>query len=42
MIKQKVEKDPVALHEFDAEHGLLARMNHPNIIRYALLSQNII
>ena len=33
MIKKDVQYDPVALHEFDAEHGMLARVSHPNIIR---------
>ena len=33
MIKKEVQYDPVVLHEFDAEHGMLSRMAHPNIIR---------
>lgn len=33
MIKAAVQTDPVSVHEFDVEHGLLCRMSHPNIIR---------
>jgi serine/threonine protein kinase len=28
-----VQTNPVAMHEFDLEHGMLCRINHPNIIR---------
>ena len=31
-IKQAVKDDPVATHEFETEHGLLARVQHPNIL----------
>jgi hypothetical protein len=33
MIKEAVADDDVACHEFDMEHGILARLNHPNIIK---------
>lgn len=33
MIKEDVQLDPVAVHEFDVEHGMLSRLNHPNIIK---------
>jgi hypothetical protein len=33
MIKENVADDDVACHEFDMEHGILARLNHPNIIK---------
>eukprot|EP01036_Dinobryon_divergens_P038249 gene38249-50178_t len=33
MIKENVEHDTVAIHEFDVEHGMLCRFNHPNIIK---------
>eukprot|EP01038_Epipyxis_sp_PR26KG_P016052 gene16052-21797_t len=33
MIKEEVQLDQVAVHEFDLEHGMLARMSHPHIIR---------
>jgi hypothetical protein len=33
MIKKEVQYDPVALHEFEAEHGVLSRVSHPNIIK---------
>lgn len=32
IIKTDVKDDPVSVHEFDAEHGLLARVKHPHII----------
>jgi len=33
MIKEEVQLDAVAVHEFDVEHGLLSRISHPNIIK---------
>ena len=33
MIKEDVADDDVAAHEFDMEHGILARLDHPNIIK---------
>ena len=33
MIKENVQSDVVAIHEFDIEHGILCRLNHPNIIK---------
>jgi Protein tyrosine and serine/threonine kinase len=33
MIKADVQTDPVAVHEFDVEHGMLSRISHPNIIK---------
>ena len=33
MIKQGVQNDPISAHEFDVEHGMLARTNHPGIIK---------
>jgi len=33
MIRAEVQNDPVAVHEFDCEHGMLVRFSHPNIIR---------
>lgn len=33
MIKSDVQMDPVAVHEFDVEHGMLSRISHPNIIK---------
>ena len=33
MIKENVVDDEVAAHEFDMEHGILARIDHPNIIK---------
>lgn len=33
MIKASVQADPVSVHEFDVEHGLLCRISHPNIIK---------
>lgn len=33
MIRQEVQTDPVAVHEFDVEHGILVRISHPNIIK---------
>lgn len=33
MIKADVQTDPVAVHEFDVEHGMLCRISHPNIIK---------
>lgn len=32
MIREEVQSDPVAVHEFDVEHGILVRVSHPNII----------
>jgi serine/threonine protein kinase len=33
MIKEDVQADRIAMHEFDIEHGILTRLNHPNIIK---------
>lgn len=33
MIKETAVNNPLAVHEFDLEHGLLARMDHPNVIK---------
>lgn len=33
MIKEAVQTDPVSVHEFDVEHGILCRLSHPNIIK---------
>jgi serine/threonine protein kinase len=33
MIREDIQQDHVAVHEFDVEHGTLARVNHPNIIK---------
>lgn len=33
MIREDIQHDPVAVHEFDVEHGTLARVSHPNIIK---------
>jgi hypothetical protein len=33
MIKEDVMTNVVAVHEFEVEHGMLCRCNHPNIIR---------
>lgn len=33
MIKEAAINNPLAVHEFDLEHGLLARMDHPNVIK---------
>ncbi len=33
MIKEDVQNNPVAVHEFDIEHGMLSRFSHPHIIR---------
>ena len=33
MIKEEVQLDQVAVHEFDVEHGMLSRISHPNIIK---------
>ena len=33
MIKSEVQRDPVAVHEFDVEHGMLSRMSHPHVIK---------
>lgn len=33
MIKEDVQSNPVAVHEFDVEHGMLSRFSHPHIIR---------
>lgn len=32
-IKDEMKQQVVAVHEFDVEHGLLARIDHPNIIK---------
>lgn len=33
MIREEVQTDQVAVHEFDVEHGILVRTSHPNIIK---------
>ena len=33
MIREEVQTDPVAVHEFDVEHGILVRVSHPHIIK---------
>ena len=33
MIRAEVQVDPVAVHEFDVEHGILVRVSHPHIIQ---------
>ena len=33
MIRAEVQTDPVAVHEFDVEHGILVRVSHPHIIK---------
>jgi serine/threonine protein kinase len=33
IITEKAKTNKVAVHEFDVEHGMLARFNHPHIIR---------
>ena len=33
MIKSSMQEDPIAIHEFDIEHGMLARIEHKNIIK---------
>lgn len=33
MIKEEVQLDAVAVHEFDVEHGMLSRISHSNIIK---------
>lgn len=33
MIKEKQQLNPITIHEFDLEHGMLSRINHPNIIK---------
>lgn len=33
MISEKAQYQPVAVHEFDVEHGILGRVSHPNIIK---------
>jgi serine/threonine protein kinase len=33
MISEAAQFLPVAIHEFDVEHGMLVRFNHPNIIK---------
>ena len=33
MIKEEVQSEPIAVHEFNVEHGILARVSHPNIIK---------
>jgi hypothetical protein len=33
MIRAEVQHDPVAVHEFDCEHGMLVRFSHPNVIK---------
>jgi hypothetical protein len=31
--REEVQTDPVAVHEFDVEHGILVRVSHPHIIK---------
>jgi hypothetical protein len=33
MIKEEIQTDPVAVHEFNVEHGILSRVSHENIIK---------
>jgi len=33
MIKKQVQSDPIAVHEFDVEHGILTRLSHPRIVK---------
>ena len=33
MIKEGMATDPIALHEFDLEYGMLSRMNHKHIVK---------
>lgn len=33
MIKEKQQLNPTTIHEFDLEHGMLVRLQHPNIIK---------
>ncbi len=33
MIKEDIKTNPVAVHEFDVEHSMLSRLNHPNIVK---------
>jgi serine/threonine protein kinase len=33
MITESAKADTVAVHEFDVEHGMLARFDHPNIVK---------
>lgn len=33
IIKEEVQHNPIAVHEFDQEYGMLARMDNPHIIR---------
>jgi hypothetical protein len=33
MIKEELHASPVAMHEFDLEHGMLCRISHPHIIK---------
>ena len=33
MIKEEIQANGVAMHEFNVEHGLLSRISHPNIIK---------
>jgi serine/threonine protein kinase len=33
IITEKEKNNATAVHEFDVEHGMLARFNHPNIVR---------
>lgn len=33
IITEKQKTNKIAVHEFDVEHGMLARFNHPNIVK---------
>jgi serine/threonine protein kinase len=33
MVKEEMQADDIALQEFDVEHGMLARLSHPNILK---------
>jgi hypothetical protein len=33
IITEKAKTNEIAVHEFDVEHGMLARFNHPNIVK---------
>lgn len=33
IITEKAKTNKIAVHEFDVEHGMLARFNHPNIVK---------
>ena len=33
VVKDAVKDNPIGIHEFDVEHGILSRVSHPHIIR---------